>query len=90
MFDTFVEYPCHLFSAGRNAWLAHFSPSLSASVVVQKSPQSEIAEENMQPDSYVGGDIFRLMYPLRTFVAFHKLRKKIQMEKGDSLSKVLI
>ena len=36
----------------------------------------ETVEVNIQLDSHVGGDIYRPMHPLRTFVAFHKLRTK--------------
>ena len=49
--------------------------------------QAETAEVNIQLDSHVGGDIYRPMHPLRTYVAFHKLRgQNFQKEKGDSLS----
>ena len=47
--------------------------------------RAETAEVNKLLDSHVGGDIYRPIHPLTTFVAFHKLRKKFKMEKGDSL-----
>ena len=44
------------------------------------------AEVNILLGSYVGGDIYMPMHPLRTFVAFQELRGKFRMEKGYSLS----
>ena len=32
---------------------------------------AETAEVNIQLDSHVGGDIYRPLHPLRSFVAFH-------------------
>ena len=37
---------------------------------------SETAVVNIQLDSHAVGDVYRFIYPLRTFVAFHKWRKK--------------
>ena len=44
------------------------------------------AAVNKQLDSYIGGDIYRPVHPLRTFVTFYKWSKYLQIQKGDSLS----
>ena len=44
----------------------------------------ETAEVSLQLDSSVGGDIYRPMHPLRTFIAFHKLREKIFKWKKET------
>ena len=45
-------------------------------VVVLIAKMVGINRDNIQLDSHVGGDIYKPMHPLRTFVAFRKLRKK--------------
>ena len=56
---------------------------------------TETAEVNIQPDSHVGGDIYRPMHPLRTFISFHKLREKFsngkmrQLKLGIYLAKLI-
>ena len=55
---------------------------------------AESAEVNIQLDSHVGGDIYRPMHPLRSYVAFHKLReknsngKRRQLKLGTHLAKL--
>ena len=54
------------------AWIVTHGNAVPCNCVSFTVP--ETAEVNIQLDSHVGGDIYRPMHPLMTFVAFHKLR----------------
>ena len=48
-------------------------------------PFAETAKVNIQLYSHAGGDIYWLMHPMKTFVAFHKLRENVLNGKGRQL-----
>ena len=52
--------------------------------ITSSSCLSETAEVNMQLDFHAGGEIYRCKHPLRTYVAFQKLRKKFFKWKKET------
>ena len=62
--------------------------------IAPRSLLPETAEVNIQVDSHAGGDIYRPMHPLRTFVAFtiggknSSNSKRRQLKLGTSLAEL--